>query len=136
MTEIKLKRTGQVPVTFTGELIQEGSSWQSRGDGQNRWHGVAIYRTEKSQRYVLAITFHSRWQGESELHDVLILDTDQKSTITALQEYDPIPGNIGYPNSAQYHERQERMEKDLRQRFRVLIAEILHDAYGIEERIE
>ena len=136
MEEIKLKRTGQLPLAFVGEEIKRVSGKWVAGKDQNRYHEITLYRTETSKRYVLAITYHTQWQGEEDQHDVLILGPEQSQMVQVLRDYDPVPGHVGYPKSEHFRDRQEQLESSLRRRFASLVSEILEDVERAEERIE
>ncbi len=136
MDEVRLKRTGQLPLVFTGELIKEADGKWVAGKDHNRWHEIKLYQTEQSKQFVLAVTFHSQWQGEDDYHDVLILGTDQQRVINVLRDYDPVPDYIGFPRSDHFSARQAALEADLRRRFASLVSEILDGVEGAEERID
>jgi hypothetical protein len=66
MQKHTIKRDGDRPIVFTGELIGKGDNQVgSDGNRANRWTEVAIYRT-KGRRYVAELTRHTCWQGESD----------------------------------------------------------------------
>jgi hypothetical protein len=63
MTTIHVKRDGQRDLKFEGELIAEVSSHVSRGERQNRWTEMALYKSQ-SGKFVVAIKGITIWQGE------------------------------------------------------------------------
>jgi hypothetical protein len=136
MEEIRLKRTGQLPLVFRGELLKKVDGMWVNGKDQNRWHEIRLYRTEQSKRYVLAIEYHSQWQGEGEQYDVLVLGPNEQEMIEVLREYEAVPEGVGYPKSEHFKERQAALEADLRKRFAVLVSDVLDDVEGAEERID
>lgn len=136
MEEIKLKRTGQLPLAFAGELLKEEDGKWVNGKDQNRWHVIRLYRTEHSQRYVLAITYRTQWQGESDQDDVVVLGPEQSEMIAALRDYNPIPEGVGYPKAEHFKERQAALERDLSRRFAMLVSDLLEDVEGAAERID
>jgi len=66
-----LTRTGNRPLSFDGEMLASTNTQTANGAGENRWWDIAIYRTE-SGKYVLAIGYNTRWQGEHERQDAYI----------------------------------------------------------------
>jgi hypothetical protein len=136
MEEIKLKRTGELPLVFTGELLKEADGIGLKGKSDRRWHVIRLYRTAQSRRYVLAIEYHTQQQGESEDYQALVLGPDKQHLIAALRSFSPIPDGIGYPRAEQFAKRQCELEEGLRRRFQVLVSEILDGIEGAEERID
>lgn len=136
MEDVKLKRTGQLPLVFRGELLKEADGKWVNGKDQNRWHKIALYQTEQSKRFVLAISYRTQWQGEENQDDVLILGPEQQQMIDVLRDYDPVPTHVGFPKAEHFRDRQRDLEEGLRRRFASLVTEILEDVEGAEERIE
>jgi len=68
---IRLERDGDIPLSFSGELIGEASNRTIRGDRQNRWTEVEIYRTAKAN-WVAHIIGRSCWDGEVDRHSVVV----------------------------------------------------------------
>ena len=62
-------------VRFTGELLGEVSSHSHFGSRQNRWTELDLYRTAGG-KLVLQIVGRTCWQGESDRHEVLVLDAE------------------------------------------------------------
>lgn len=132
--EIRIRRTGEPPLVFRGALLAEGSSRESRGDGENRWHEVRVYRTAAG-KIVYQVEFSTRWQGERDTSDVHVADT-LDAAVQYLRGYDPTgERGIGYPPGEQFASRQERMLAGLRRRWDAMLGELL-DALGVEERVE
>lgn len=65
MEKIIVKRTGKAPLRFEGELLADCDSEIMAGNERTRWFSVRVYRLSDG-RLVVAITYHSRWRGESE----------------------------------------------------------------------
>lgn len=80
----EVKRDGLPPLAFIGELIGKGSTRICRGNTQNRWTTVEIYRT-KGGRYVAKVGHFTCWQGESDEHRAKSLATPAE-VIAYLQE--------------------------------------------------
>ncbi len=63
MQDITIKRTGQPPLTFSGDKIGHGSTEIFEGQRSNRWTTVDLYIT-KGGRFIAAVTNRTIWQGE------------------------------------------------------------------------
>ena len=63
MEKHQIERDGLPPIAFIGEIIGEGTTRTCRGETQNRWTEVEIYRT-KGGRYIARVKHISCWQGE------------------------------------------------------------------------
>lgn len=132
--EYRLTRDGDAPLAFRGEEIATANSRDLQGDGQNRWHEVTVYRTAGG-RHVVAIEYHTQWQGERDTHEAHALGTDLAEVAECLRTTMPIPTGIGYPPMPQYADRQARMETSLRGRWEKLVGGLLADI-GADERID
>ena len=77
MKPIQITRTGEPPLRFTGTKIGSGSTRTNRGEGQNRWTTVTIYRT-KGGKLIAHIGYRTCWQGEH--------DTDNAKSFTTPAE--------------------------------------------------
>jgi hypothetical protein len=134
MQEYRLRRDGDAPLVFRGEQIATADTREVQGDGQNRWHEVEIYRTAGG-RHVVAIEYHTQWQGERDTREAHALGPDLAEVAECLRTTIPIPVGIGYPPMPQYADRQARMEASLRTRWEALVGELLEEI-GASERIE
>lgn len=61
----KVYRDGKKDLSFTGVLLGSGSDHEHQGPQNSRWSEIDIYRTD-SDRYVVAQTFRTLWQGEED----------------------------------------------------------------------
>lgn len=135
MPQFTLARTGDVPVTFTGDWVFQGDTSRKEGPGEKRYHHAGLYRTGKG-RYVLEVVYHSKWPNEDDRSDVIVCDS-VKSLRNAIREFNPIPPNIGYPDGANYAYKQARLHQDLQSRFDNLIREMMMGVAGeVAERID
>jgi hypothetical protein len=132
--QIVLRRDGDAPLAFRGERIATADTRETQGDGQNRWNEVAIYRTAGG-RYVVAIEYHTQWQGEAGTREAHALGPDLADVAECLRTTIPVPEGIGYPPGDQYADRQARMEASLRRRWEAMVGRILSEI-GAAERIE
>jgi hypothetical protein len=134
MSEYVLSRSGTAPLKFNGELLSSANCEYVGGQQQNRYHEIDIYRTA-SGKYVLAINYHTRWQGEHGTHDVTTHE-DINGVISQLTRTNPIGTLIGFPLGNQYIEKQMRLEDALRANWNALVTEVLEDVPEAAESIE
>lgn len=132
--EITLKRTGKPPLRFRGELIEESDGERQRGKENTRWHELGVYRTEGG-KFVLRIAYRTRWQGELDRDDAVILDRPEK-VAAALQGYDPCAAVEGYPPGDHYAQRQARLMDDVRRRYETQISELLASSPEFAEKVD
>lgn len=131
--EITLQRTGQAPLTFTGELIAENSGHRWWNREHNRWHTLSLYQA--GNKYVLAIGYCTQWQGEADRDSVFVLDTpDQVSA--ALRDYEPAKDVGGYPAGEAYRERQEKLIDSITRMFQSQASEILASRREFHENLD
>lgn len=122
MESIELKRTGLRPLVFEGESLAEADGFRRGNNEPTRWHEIAVYRTEGG-RYLVSITFRSRWAGEDSQY--FVGDAGDGGDIEAiLRQYNPSPPGIGFPPGSAYADRQARVEADLRRRYESLVTEL------------
>ena len=78
METITLKRSGERPLTFTGEEVASASTSMNNAhpaySGETGiCHEARIYRTD-TQVYVLEFVTHSAWQGSLDTREALVFD--------------------------------------------------------------
>jgi hypothetical protein len=122
VAEITLDRTGLPPLRFRGEEVARVEGRWSRGRETNRWHEVAVYRTEGG-RHVVAIGYRTLWQGELD-HDHVTHAAAPAAVIEALQDYAPLAHIGGYPPGESYREKQDRLQADILRRWEALVSEL------------
>lgn len=123
MGEFKVLRTGNAPLKFRGELVAEVSSRRVAGAERNRWHEIAVYRTEKS-KWVVWVAYRTLWQGEQP-HDWADVVATPAGIIELLRvEYDPAEYVKGYPASDIYAAKQARLLAQIREDYVALISEV------------
>lgn len=131
MEQYKLTRTGQRPLEFIGEIIAEADSRVSAGRENNRWHELALYRTEGGQ-YVLSVDFQTQWQGEHDHQEAWILDSpDEVEGI--LTRLDPCEHMESMPSAPQFQEKDQKRRDILTRNYRVAVSELLD---GLPERLD
>lgn len=126
-----LPRTGAAPVRFVGEQIAGDDNQATNGPGQSRWHDLAIYRAD-SGRWIAAIGYRTRWQGEMGRNTVLVADSPGE-VARMLAAHDPTTAVAGFPPGEQFAERQARLLADVRARYESLVSAVLADADITEE---
>lgn len=136
MQEHKLTRTGNVPLAFAGEqLARESGRWHA-GVEQNRWHEITVYKTAAG-RVVVAITYRTLWQGETDYHAVEVVD-DLRAAAAVLRAYVPAEYLLGYPpalEGTQFALKQARLQRSLEDRYRDAVTAVL-DALDITEHVD
>ena len=130
---VTLQRTGNSPLTFTGELLASANGERQAGKEQNRWHEVAVYRTGGG-RYVVSVHYRTRWQGELDHGQAEVAETAAEAA-AVLRDYDPCGRVQGYPAGDHYAEKQSRLMADLRARYDTLVSEVL-SGEEFAERVE
>lgn len=119
-----LKRTGDAPLAFVGELISEVSS---KTPNSSRWHEIGIYRTAQGN-WVLEIVYRTQWEGELDNHVALWLTHTPGEMLdigAALKHYDPTSHVQGYPPNEFYRDRQARLLADMQRRYDDLVTQLL-----------
>lgn len=134
MTTITLLRSGKRPLSFVGELLAHADTHRNSGPSNTRWWAVSVYRTAAG-RFVLALEWHTRWQGEmacqtAEVHDTL------DAVAEALEAHNPLDRLVGFPSGGdgKYAARQAHVETVLRQAWAALVSDLLGEI-GIQEQL-
>ena len=81
-----IKRTGQSPIKFSGNLLSETGGNYFNGQQLNRYHRLRLYKTA-SKRYVLEIEYRTCWEGEFDYNEVQAFADSQEVTYF-LETYD------------------------------------------------
>jgi len=134
VAEHTLPRSGQAPLTFTGQQLAESDGERQSGKEHNRWHELAVWRTTGG-KYVVQIAYRTKWQGELD-HDAAVIVDQAKDVISVLTGHDPVAHVGGYPIGAAYAERQSRLLADIRARYDSQVSAILESAPEFAERVE
>ena len=125
MQSYQLERTGNRPVTFTGELIAESSTHSTDGPASNRWWNLSLYKTE-SEKFALHIEYQTQWQGEHGRSDVSFRNSPE-GLMKQLYLIEPEDAVIGYPLGQQYEDKQARLELILRQAWDKAVSELMDE---------
>lgn len=120
---ITLPRSGRAPLRFAGEEIAVSDGERQAACNQNRWHELAVYRTDAGG-YVVRVAYRTRWQGELD-RDAAFVCAAAGDVVAALRAYDPTGPVRGFPPGSTYAERQERLLADLRARYEEQVSEVL-----------
>lgn len=133
MEKFTIQRTGAVPLAFEGEQLTAHSGWMVAGKDQTRWHEVAVYRTT-SGRYVVAIAFCTRWEGEEDWYTAAVCDT-LDAVAEALEYHDPLAHLVGFPSHPTFADKQRALEDTLADRWASILSRTLADL-GIVETVD
>jgi hypothetical protein len=134
MDKIVLPRTGQAPLTFTGELLAESDGERVAGKEANRWHELAVYRTAGG-KYILRIAYRTRWEGELS-HDEAEVVAAPEGVGATLRGYNPTGPVQGFPVGDVYAERQGRLLADVRRRYNAQVSEVLESDPAFAEEVD
>ena len=122
-----LTRTGDRPLAFEGQRVASASSEGADGPANLRWHEVSLYNLNDSQELVLAISYHTKWAGESDHHTAYVCQ-DAQDAAGWLRSYDPLAYLIGPPSGgpgSPQEQRQARLQRDLRLRYDNVVSDVL-----------
>jgi hypothetical protein len=90
---ITLSRSGDRPLAFEGERLDETTTRTNSGPTELRWWALALYRTQAGAP-VLHVQYHTRWEGEQGASAVLI-GTDDDDLAVQVRGFDPLQGATG-----------------------------------------
>lgn len=119
MQSYEVPRTGRRPLRFDGVQLASASS-DDPVRTPPRYHEVAVYRTA-ADRYVVAISLRTRFQGEDDLFRAEHSD-DPAAIERVLREYDPYPPGIGYPE--RFGDKREQDRLRLSRRYEALVTDV------------
>lgn len=122
-----ITRTGDRPLAFEGQRITSASSEGPDGPANLRWHEVSLYSLTGSQELVLAISYRTKWAGESDHHAAYVCQ-DAPDAAGWLRSYDPLAYLIGPPSGgpgSPQEQRQARLQRDLRLRYDNVVSDVL-----------
>ena len=123
MKTYTLKRTGNRPLQFEGELVAEESTKIMYGQENNRWHEFHLYRTGTG-RFFLSLVYDSQWQGEERNCQVEELGSIESITEFLQFEYDPLQF-MGIRPGGDRTENEEFAANKLLRNYKLGITEIL-----------
>jgi hypothetical protein len=124
-TMITLQQTGETPIEFEGELINDWSNKLMNGVERTRFHEINLYSHDDGG-YVYAINWISQWRGESNITVVGDCDTKEEF-IKILEKINPIEHLKGYPKSDHYNAKQRSLEDLIKDDWRSLHGKIRSD---------
>lgn len=125
MESIILRRTGDVPLAFEGDLLAESNGRVQAGRDHSRWHVLGVYRT-KGGTYVVRIAYRTQYQGEMD-HDLAMPVADATEVVAELRLYNPTECVRGFPPHESFYERQAKLMDDIDHRYRRQIADLLSE---------
>lgn len=133
--KFNIQRTGDLPLTFTGEKLAEADTQEFGGKAQTeRYFSGEVYETTGG-RHVIAVTYHTTWKGEAPHQDAVIVYPEPESIREALEDLDPVQHVAGFPPGEKYAARQANLITHMNRMWAHLISELLTQA-GVSETIE
>lgn len=126
---MRMKRTGNaaLEVEVEREIARLGGEI---GDAP-RWHEVVLYRVATAERVAVQVHWHSRWQGELDHDDAVVLR--EREVVAWLRARDPLAHYIGPPASSGGGRREREMAA-IRERWAHLVTDAAAALGGAEER--
>jgi hypothetical protein len=131
--DITLPRSGKAPLAFRGQQLAEHDGHRHLGREHNRWHELAVCRTEGG-RFVVRIAYRTCWQGEADV-DMAEIASDPAEVSTILCDYNPCENVGGFPSDAQYRDKQQRLLADIRRRYEAQVRDLLASDPVFAERV-
>lgn len=125
METITIKRTGDAPLVFSGEVIAEQSGQWGNGRELNRWFDLRIYSTS-GREFVAEASYQTRWRGETDRTDAFV--GKAKAVAAWLTEYDPQNCVEGFPSGESYRKRQEQLLRTICDHYESRVGELLATA--------
>jgi hypothetical protein len=114
---MRVKRTGQSPLAFTGTLLATASSRPHADKARDRWHEIQVHRTDSNQ-LVVAVCYRTRCKGEADYDDAVILDSLEQ-VATFLEKYvSPNLSNMGCPARPEFGAQQAQLIADVEEGFK------------------
>lgn len=113
-------RTGSRPLQFEGSIL---TGIDTRGDDDHRWFSAELAQT-KSGVYVVAVSYHTRWEKE---HDLDFAHHGSADEVAAwLESFDFTQGVLGIPTGVQnWADKQKRLEKTMRLHWAQVVSALL-----------
>lgn len=130
MQKIRLTRTGQPALTFTGHRLETAGGLA--GDDV-RGYMVTLYET-KGGTWIVHVEYLTAWRGESPGSDAW--QTTPETIGPELAGYDPLQYLRGFPDHEKYKERQANLKKYLQDCWRNVAGELLSLLPAADEEIE
>ncbi len=121
MININLRRTGDRLLQFTGQIICMVSTREMTAMESERWHEIELYLTAGG-KYVVAIGYRTRREGELPHDSAVILDTENDVAEYLKNGIDPTDYFAGGPADDDI----EKIKKDLTVRYRAAVSRVLN----------
>jgi len=123
-----LERPGLPPLKIEGELAGEATRSVDK-----RYYHVRLFTVGgiSNQKEVIAVTFQSDWERESEFHWVAAGSTSEVGE--QIPGWDVVPAGVGFPTGERYTEKQDRLVKQLKAAFALAISDAYKDAGLFDE---
>lgn len=148
MQEFRLKRTGQMPLAFTGRRLAVAGGKNFAGRDQVRWYELAIYETAGG-RYVLEVVYRTEWRGETPHFFAAVAAAGSTPSAGSgqagsrradefaetLEGYDPLACVQGFPPTEANAAKQKNLLAHMRRQYEKAVTDLLESA-GPAEHIE
>ncbi|MCD6364477.1 MAG: hypothetical protein J7M14_01245 [Planctomycetes bacterium] len=132
MQEFRLKRTGRMPLAFTGRRLAVAGGKNFAGREQVRWYELAVYETAGGQ-YVLEIVYRTEWRGETPHFFAAVVAAGEFAA--ALEGYDPLACVQGFPPTQANAAKQKNLLAHMRRQYEKAVSDLL-ESDGPAEHIE
>lgn len=111
---ISLPRAGLRSLKLRGRLVAESTSESpnSKSPLSNRWHEIRLYRLDSGQ-FAVSITYHSRWEGETQGWSGAAVLGDLVEVERYLGEFDPNSTVRGFPPGEAYRVKAAALARDI-----------------------
>ena len=127
MADIKIPRTGDIPLEFEGEALGSVSTRSISGTESTRWHEITVYHAAGGV-YVMHVGFRTEWRGEPDHDCALVTQSLEEAAEYVYAIALPVPPLAGYPPLAGLEARRARLEHDLFARLGAALAKVLSQA--------
>jgi hypothetical protein len=129
-----LTRSGNVPLSFTGELLAEQAGKWHRGKERSRYFELRLYKT-KGGKYIVERVFKTYYKGEAGYNEAFACSTLQDAA-DVLRKWDPaeLPG-VGLPPGKQFEAKQNFLMSNLRHMYQDRMTTLLAD-FDIVEHVD
>ncbi len=127
--KIRLRRTGQPPLAFQGELVSYAGGRLDKPRERSRWHEIGIWRAVEGD-YVVKVSYLSTWPGEAPLETVETR-SDAHGVIELLSNFDCTAPVKGFPLQPEFAARQQQLLAEIRAAYVQVVGAVLdHDDFA------
>lgn len=119
-----IPRDGQRPIKTAGlRIIHISGEDGMLAFNWKRWHKIDVYFTY-GRKFIVSISYNvERKYNQTSNHTAIC--TSEQAVADALESYDPLCSERGYPSGAKFEEKQKQLEADIIAVWRSQVAEAL-----------